>query len=120
MKGIPYIVLIIAYAIIIVTFFAKFEISYRMVGVRPELVQQRTLTLEENTLLNKAEVIRHTISFLLLSFSVIMAIISAIIWYFHLYKPLIIPKLVLGISILWALLLIIVNGIHFVPTAPVI
>lgn len=114
-----YIVLIVAYAIMFVSYFMKYEISYRIVKVRPEIVEQRSLTYEEYKGLKKAEIIRNRINFFMLLSSIIIAGVSAIVWYFNLFNPLIVIKIVFIISGLWAIILMIVNGIHFIPNPPI-
>lgn len=114
-----YIALIIAYAVMFVAYFFKYEISYRMVKVRPEIVMQRSLTQEEYKELKRAEIIRHRINFFMLLSSIIIAVVSAIFWYFNLFSPPAVVKIVFIISGLWAIILMVVNGIHFIPNPPI-
>jgi|GEM_PF-6224514 hypothetical protein len=114
-----YLILIISYAIIFVAYCFKFEISYRIVQVRPEMVEKRSLSFDEYNRLNEADLIRRQVTLLLLMASAVVMVISITIWYFQLFKPTLLPKIVMVFSGLCALILAILNNIHFIPHAPI-
>ncbi len=114
-----YLILTISYLIAVCIYFLRFEISYRIVDARPEIVKVRDLTPKEYKGLERAEKIRKTISRTLLYFSICVAIISAAIWYFKPYPISVYIKIMFFLSLFWALLLIVVNGIKFIPTPPI-
>jgi hypothetical protein len=53
-----YLILSVSYIVVVAIFFLRFEISYRIVNARPEIVQMRDLTYEEYKGLQGAEKIR--------------------------------------------------------------
>ena len=114
-----YILAIILYLLIILTFIFKFEISYRIVKVRPELVEVRSLTFTEYKSLQKAEQIRFQIFDLTLISSIVFAVFSAAVFYSKKFKPLLFPRIFLWLSAVLAILLFLVNQIHFIPHAPI-
>lgn len=113
-----YLGLTISYLIIVCIYFLRFEVSYRIVDARPEIIQVRDLTKAEFRGLKRAEKIRETISRIFLYFSICMATISAALWYFKPY-PVLIFIIIFFLSLFWALILIVVNGIKFIPTPPI-
>lgn len=116
---IAYLCLAIGYIILIIVHLLSFEISYRIVGVRPQLLKERSLTFDEHKALERAQKIRNNISRGLLYFSIVIAIISAALWYFKPYPVGIFIKVMFFLGLFWALLLFVVNGIKFIPTPPI-
>lgn len=116
---IAYLCLAITYITLIVIHLLSFEISYRIVGVRPGLLKERSLTFEEHKNLERAQKIRNNISRGLLYFSVLIAITSAALWYFKPYPVGTFIKIMFFLSLFWVLLLIVVSGIKFIPTPPI-
>ena len=115
-----YVILVILYALIFASFFFKKNLSYRIVGIKSEIVNgNRDLTLEEYEKVKKASKVNHYIYMVVLSFSFIMAIVSSAFLYFDLFVPSIIPKIILAISSFWFIVLVILNAIHFIPSSPI-
>lgn len=114
-----YLLISVAYLLTIAIYFLRFEISYRFVNARPEILKERSLTFEEHKGLEKAQKIRNNISTAFLWFSLFVAITSGLIWYFKPIDLTIFLKAVFFMSIFWTLLLKIAQGIHFIPTPPI-
>lgn len=110
-----YIALVAIYVLSIAVFFLRYEISYRIVEVKPELVEVRSLTFEEHKSLEKAEVIRMTISRIFLISSIIMTLLSAAAAYFGLISPTNLPRVMFWVCLFFTLLMILVYGISFIP-----
>lgn len=114
-----YFVALFSYVVVLGTYLMKFEVSYRIVKVRPEIIETRSLSFQEYKALKRAETIRKAIINLTLIGSIVIALFSGILWYFKLFTPLIVPIIVVIISTLFALVLVIVNSIHFIPHSPI-
>ena len=80
-----YIFLIALYLMMFAAYFLKYEISYRIMKVRPEIVEERSLTYEEHKNLKKATEIRYRINLWMLISSVIICVVSAGAWYFNFF-----------------------------------
>jgi len=113
-----YPIALFTYLLIAAVYAFKFEISYRIVQVRPELVAVRSLTTKEASELDRAYHIRITISTIFIYFSVLVALFSYILLKNNFFKPVLLLKVALGISLFVALILIIANGISFIPGPP--
>ncbi len=97
----------------------RFPISYKIVGGDPDLIENRDVTLVERDAIKKAYRIRLTISNILLYSSVLLSVGSYIILRNHLFEPSTVVKVIMVISGLIAIILILVNGIHFIPGSPI-
>jgi len=118
MTKIFYVISILIYVIIGAMYCSKFEISYQIVKVRPELVEVRSLTQDEVKALHRAYTIRSMISIAFTWASILIALFSFILLKYNLFTPVLLLKIVLVISLSAALVLIITNGINFIPTGP--
>ena len=118
MIKIIYFSVLLVYLTLGVVYFSKFEISYRIVKVRPELVEKRSLTQDEVKALDRAYKIRVSISNVFIFASILIALISFALLKYDLFSPTWLLKVVLVISLLIGLILIIANGINFIPGPP--
>lgn len=115
-----YITVVILYLLLHIIYFLRFEISYRIVKVRPELVEIRSLTDGERRELDKAYDIRVTISNIFLYSSIFVAIVSILVKRQKLFDYNLFVKIIIAISVGWSILLLLVGGIHFIPTGPLV
>ena len=114
-----YIVVIISYLFIIGIWCYRYLISYRRTtGIDPDLITHN-LTDQERENINKAYRIRKTISNILLYSSVVLSVGSYIILRNHWIDSRGIVKTAMVISGFIAIILILVNGIHFIPGPPI-
>ena len=114
-----YIVVLFLYTIIGIVYLSRAEVSYRVVKVRPELVEERSLTQDEVAALDRAYIIRRTISTIFICCSIVIALFSFILLRYNLFTPVLLLKIVMWVSFLSALVLIIANGVHFIPGPPI-
>jgi hypothetical protein len=113
--------LMVTYALIMIAWGFRFPISYRIThGTYGDLVLDHNFTRQEMDSLEKAYHIRLVISKVLLYSSVLMFIVSWIIHQRRLFEPRILVKIIMIISGLIACVLILVNGINFIPGPPLI
>ena len=108
-----FIVLIVIYVLSIGLFMNKYEISYRVMGVNPNLVEERNLTNDEMKNILKAETFRIHFGTVMLIFSLLTMVASTIVLYFKLFDKVFLIKLLLIISIIMFLLLALAKSIHF-------
>jgi len=113
-----YPIVLLLYVLIGIVYLSKFEISYRIVKVRPQLVEVRSLTQDEVKALDRAYIIRTTISTIFICSSILVALFSFILLKYSLFTPVLLLKIVFGVSLFSAVVLIIVNGINFIPGPP--
>jgi len=114
-----YILFIVIYCLCIIAYFCRYEISYRVINVTPQTIEQRDLTYQEHKALKKAISIRQKISSATLMFSAIVAVFSLLIWLIKPFYPIGLAKIIFFISFIVMLFLFIVNGVRFIPTAPI-
>jgi hypothetical protein len=114
-----YIGFIALYILGIAIFFLKGEIAYKIVGVRPELLQTRSLTSVEFDALKEAEPIILSIGKSFFMFSIFMSIISYFAIDIQLFKPLIIIKIFYRICLFFSILLFLVYNINFIAVGPI-
>lgn len=114
-----YIALIALYIGMIAVWCMRYPISYKIVGVKPDLIEERSLTHQEYKGLEKATKIRQWCSKVFLYGSLLMFVISILFLRNHWYEPAIILKMVMIVTGIIALTLILVNGIHFIPGPPI-
>src|SRR5215471_4103174 len=106
-----YIVFVVLYLLIIVIWCYRYPISYKMTtGIDPKLIT-RDLTKDEYDGIEKAFYLRRWMSSILLYSSFFMTLSS----YGILRTNLIMPKTIMILSAIAAIILVIVNGIHFIP-----
>ena len=114
-----YIVVIVIYLLMIGTWCFRYQISYRMTtGIDPDLITHN-LTDQERENIDKAYRIRKTISNILLYSSVVVSVGSYIIMRNHWIDSRRVVKTAMVISGFIAIILILVNGIHFIPGPPI-
>lgn len=114
-----YIIGIVLYAIVGVVYFSRSEISYRIVKVSPELVEERSLTQDEVAALDRAYIIKRSIIALFICASLILGIVSFVLLRNHLFTPVLLLKIVIWVSLLSALILILGNEVSFIPGPPI-
>jgi magnesium-transporting ATPase (P-type) len=117
-KLIVIIIFLSLYLAIISVWCFRFPISYNIVGGDPDLIENRDLTNEEYSRLDEAYQIRSNVSNLLLYSSIFLCIGSYLLrrhWIEH--KRLL--KTTMYLSGVIAVILILVQGIHFVPGPPI-
>jgi hypothetical protein len=114
-----YIALVILYIGMIAAWCIRYPLSYEIVGVKPDLIEERSLTHQEYKILEKAVKIRQWSSKGLLYASLITAATSFVFLRKYWFEPVIIIKIVMIVAALIALILILVNGVHFVPGPPI-
>jgi hypothetical protein len=116
MTKIIYIIFIILYIGIISGWCYRFPISYKLTnGSYNDLVVDHDFKETERDGIKKAYQIRQTISNILLYCSVMLSVSSYIIFRNHSIDPRIVAKIIMITSGLIAIILILVNGIHFIP-----
>lgn len=114
-----YIISIVLYVGIIGIWCYRFPISYKIVGGNPNLIENRDLTNEEYDRIKSSYFVRQKISNILVFCSVLLCIGSYIIKRNHWFEPVIIIKVVMIVAAIIALILILINGIHFIPGPPI-
>jgi hypothetical protein len=97
----------------------RYSISYKIVGVKPDLIEERSLTHQEYKALEKATAIRKWSSKIFLYSSLFVVGISILFLRNHWFEPIVIVKVVMVVAGLITLLLILVNGISFIPGPPI-
>lgn len=117
---IAYITILLLYIITGIAFFLKAEISYRIVKIRPELVEIRSLTYAEYEALNSTDVIKSVISKTFMYSSIFVFLISAVLLRYKLFNPILLVKIVSGISLFISVLLVLIDSINFIPTGPLV
>jgi len=116
MKKFIYPALTILYLLIIVIWCYRFPLSYKVTtGINPNLITQ-DLTNKEREGVENALKIRQAISNTLLYSSAILALGSYIALRVEWLKPTLLIRSVFIVSVVIAFVLMIVNGIHFIPT----
>jgi hypothetical protein len=121
MKQVKYIFigLVVVYILGIAVFFLKGEIAYKMVGVRPDVLQTRSLTREEYDALKESDSIILSIGKSFFAFSIFMSIVSYYAIDIQLFKPLIIIKIFYGICLFFSILLFFVYNVNFISPGPI-
>jgi hypothetical protein len=116
-----YMGLLSLYMISICSFFCKFSLSYRIVGITQVLIDQteRDLTDSEYKAIEKSLVIRKTITNIFLFMSLLTFVLSGILFYFRLFTQVTLLKIVLVISFCLLIFLLVIKGINFVPNMPI-
>jgi hypothetical protein len=115
-----FVVLLTSYLIVTVIYFFRFELSYQIINVRPDLVEIRDLTNSERDSLDKAQNIRISISNIFLGFSIAVAILSFIMKKIKVYSSVRLINIIIAVGIFWSIILVLVKGIHFIPTGPLV
>lgn len=114
------ITLLLLYVGILAIWCYRFPISNKLTtGSYYELVVDHDFTEAEREDVKKAYDIRQTISNLLLYSSIVLSVGSYIALRNHWFEPRAIVKAALYISGAIAVILILVNGIHFIPGPPI-
>jgi hypothetical protein len=114
-----YIVIIVLYIGVIAAWCMRYPLSYRTVGVKPDLIEERSLTHQEYKALERAVKIRQWCSKMLLYASLLVFVTSIFFLRNQWFEPVTIVKVIMIAAGIIALLLIIVNGIHFIPGPPI-
>jgi hypothetical protein len=117
-KLIVIIIFLALYLSIILAWCFRFQISYNVVGGDPDLIENRDLTNEEYSRLNEAYQMRTKISNLLLYSSIFLCIGSYLLFR-NRTKHRRLLKTTMYLSGVIAVILIFVQGIHFVPGPPI-
>lgn len=114
-----YITLIVINIGIATAWCMRYSISYKIAGVKPDLIEERSLTHQEYKALEKATKIRQWCSKIFLYSSLFLFAISILFLRNHWFKPAIIIKVVMIVAGLIALILILANGISFISGPPI-
>lgn len=114
-----YIALIVLYIGVAAAWIIRYPISYKIVGVKPDLIEERSLTHQEYKALQQATKIRKWCSKLFFYSSLFMTAISILFLRYHLFESTIIVKGIMIIAGLVALILLLVNGISFIAGPPI-
>src|SRR5215831_14740703 len=114
-----YIALIVIYIGIITLWSVRYPLSYRIVGIKPDIIEERSLTFQEYLAEGRTVEIRQWSSNILLYASVAILITSIILLRKKWFNPLVVVKIVVIVAGIIALILILVNGIHFIPGPPI-
>lgn len=114
-----YIVIIVLYIGVIAAWCMRYPLSYRTVGVKPDLIEERSLTHQEYKAIERAVKIRQWCSKMLLYASLLVFVTSIFFLRNQWFEPVTIVKVIMIAAGIIALLLIIVNGIHFIPGTPI-
>lgn len=114
-----YIVIIVLYIGVIAAWCMRYPLSYRTVGVKPDLIEERSLTHKEYKALERAVKIRQWCSKMLLYASLLVFLTSIFFLRNQWFEPVTIVKVIMIAAGIIALLLIIVNSIHFIPGPPI-
>jgi hypothetical protein len=120
MLKVLYIIIILIYVAIIGLWCYRFPISYKMTnGTYHDLVVDHDFTEAERDGVEKAYRIRQNISNILFFSSVVLSVISFTFLRNQWFQPVKIVKIVMIVAGIIALILILVNGIHFIPGPPI-
>ena len=114
-----YIVLVVLYIGVIGAWCMRYPLSHKIVGVQPNLIEERSLTHQEYKALEKVVTIRQWCSKILLYTSLVTFIISVFFLRKHWFEPVIVVKVVMIVAAIIALILILVSGIHFIAEPPI-
>ena len=114
-----YIAIIVLYIGVIAAWCMRYPLSYKTVGVKPDLIEERSLTHQEYKALERAVKIRQWCSGILLYTSLLVFITSVFFLRNQWFEPVTIVKVVMITAGIIALILILVNGIHFIPGPPI-
>ena len=114
-----FIVIVILYVGVIAAWCMRYPLSYKIVAVKPDLIEERSLTHQEYKALEKAVKIRQWCSKILFYTSLFVFITSVLFLRNQWFEPVSIVKAVMITAGIIALILILVNGIHFIPGPPI-
>jgi hypothetical protein len=114
-----YIGLVILYIGIIALWCMRYPLSYRIVGVKPNLIEERSLTHQEYKAQKKAVRIRQWCSQILFYASIVVLITSFLFLRNSWFAPIAIVKIVLVVSGIITFILMIVDKINFIPGPPI-
>ncbi len=114
-----YILLVMCYCLMILMYLFRYQVSYRLVGTRPEVIEQRDLTHKEYNALREATNVRQRLSSAMLIFSTTLMVVSLLILYYKPFNSLRLVRAVLAVSFVLIILLLIGSGSKFVPTPPI-
>ena len=114
-----YIVIIIVYVGVIAVWCIRYPLSHKIIGVRPNLIEERSLTHQEYKALERAIKIRQWCSKILLYTSLLVFIASIFFLRNQWFEPRSIVKVVMLTAGIIALILILINGIQFIPGSPI-
>ncbi len=120
MLKILFISIVFIYVVIIGMWCCRFPISYKLTnGSYHNLVVYHDFTKAEREGVEKAYRIRKNISNILLLSSILLSLLSYATLRSHLFEPANFVKAIMIVSGIIALILILVNGIHFIPGPPI-
>jgi hypothetical protein len=104
---------------VVVVWSIRYPLSYKIVGVKPDLIEERSLTHQEYKALERAVTIRQCSSKMLLYTSLLVFLTSIFFLRNKWFHPLILVKAVMTVAGIIAFFLILVNGIGFIPGSPI-
>ena len=114
-----YIAFLIFYVLTIASCYYRTPIANKIVGISPEIVENGTMDFGERKKIEKSYKVRKQITLVFIVASVLVCLLSLVVWKFSLFQPLQIPKIISIISGIIALAFIIANGIGFIPNPPI-
>jgi len=113
-------VILIMYVLILVTWWYRFPISYKLTnGSYVDLVVDHDFSEQEREVVERAYHIRQTISNVLIWSSVLLSVTANVYQRTSLSRKKAFVRGIMYISGILAIVLILVNGIHFIPGPPI-
>ena len=113
-----YTVFILLYMIVIIGFFFKYELSYIMTNLSPNVIDHRDFTNSEMESFKKAISIRKVIVNTLFIFSIAISIFSRYVISHQIFKSGIFPRTIFAISVAIVLIIALARSINFIGVSP--
>ncbi|MES1226826.1 MAG: hypothetical protein ABUT20_65740 [Bacteroidota bacterium] len=107
------------YFILIMLWFGKSFISYKIAGIKPELIEERSLTQQEYKALSNVPKIEAKLTNVFVIISFVVFVISLIFLKMHWFQPILFIKTITVISLVFALALLLIKSISFIPGPPI-
>ena len=109
-----YLTVVLINVIIGVTCFSKYESSDSTYIVKPGIVDMKKLAKEKAGTLDRINRIRKTTQTLFICSSVVLALFSLILLKYNLFRPQLIIKVILGLSIIAAIVFVVANRFNVI------
>jgi hypothetical protein len=114
-----YVILVAFYICIIAVWCMRYSLSYKIVGVKSDLIEERSLTHEKHKAIQNSFEIRQSFSKILLYTSFFTFIASFFFLRNKWFKQVTVVKAIMISAGVIVLILMLVNGIHFIPSPPI-
>jgi len=114
-----YVALIVLYSCAIVLWCKRDSIAYKAVRVQPGLLEKRSLTPEEYDAYQRVPKVARKITMIFLCISILFCVLSVVFIKMHWFEPVLVVKICVVVSFLFALLIFIGNGISFIGESPI-